>query len=301
MAAETTLPPAVDGALHRIDRRSGPLSYYVAGEGPPMLLIHSVNAAASAYEFKPVFERMVSRYRVFAVDLPGFGMSDRSKRTYDIRLYADAVLDMIDTIGEAAPAVPVHVLAISLGCEFAARAATEMPERFRSLAMVTPTGFDRNASQLRQAGATKEIPGLGAFLRVPLWRRPLFDLLIRRNSIRFFLRKTFGSEDVDPGLIDYAYATAHQPGAENAPYAFVSGALFSKDIRTIFEALTLPVWVGHGTKGDFRDFTEIGWTRSRSNWTVEAFETGALVHFEKPDKFHSSLDRFLARVEASST
>ena len=34
------------------------LSYYVAGAGAPMLLVHSINAAGSAYEVKPIFERL---------------------------------------------------------------------------------------------------------------------------------------------------------------------------------------------------------------------------------------------------
>ncbi len=81
--------------LTRRDARSGALperlSYYVAGNGPPLLLVHSINAAASAYEVRPIFERMVATNRVYAVDLPGFGFSDRSKREYTPRLYTDAI------------------------------------------------------------------------------------------------------------------------------------------------------------------------------------------------------------------
>ena len=235
------LPPAVDGTLKQLDNRAGPLKYYVAGQGTPILLLHSVNAAASVYEVKPLFDGLKSRYRTYAVDLPGFGMSDRSERTYDVRLFVDAVLDMLDVIasdtneepaGPDGPA-PVHVVALSLASEFAARAATEMPSRFRSLTMITPTGFSRGSANLRQAGATKEIPGLSAVLRFPLWRGPLYGLLVGRGSIRFFLEKTFGSKNINEGMFEYAYKTAQQPGADRAPYAFLSGRLFSKDIRTI--------------------------------------------------------------------
>ena len=288
-----SLPPAVDGTIERIERRAGPLSYYVAGEGPPLLLVHSINAAASAHEIKPLFDRFRTQFRTFAVDLPGFGLSDRSDRTYEVRLFVDAILDMLDTIGATVPDTPVDVVALSLSSEFAARAATEMPGRVRTLTMITPTGFSRGSSQLRQAGATREVPGLSSILQVPLWSGPLYRLLVSKRSIRYFLEKTYGSSNIDEGLFDYAYKTSHQPGAENAPYAFLSGRLFSKDIRTIYEALELPVYVAHGTKGDFKDFTEIGWTKARSNWTVESFDTGALVHFEKPDEFDAGFHRFI--------
>ena len=299
--AVTGLPPAVDGDRRETHARSGPLGYYVAGKGDPMLLLHSVNAAASAYEMKPIFERYCARYRTYLVDFPGFGISDRSDRRYDIRLFVDAVLDMLDIIETDAPGVAVHVAALSLGSEFAARASTEVPDRFRSLALITPTGFAKGAAALRAAGATKEVPGLSTILRVPLWRGPLFGLLVRKKSIRYFLERTYGSKAVDDDMVDYDYFAAHQPGAEHAPFAFLSGRLFSRDIRTIYEAVTTPVWVAHGTKGDFRDFSEIGWTSRRDNWSVDAFDTGALVHYERPEDFFAAYDRFLSGVEQTTS
>ncbi len=294
----SALPPAFDGALNRVNNRAGPMSYYTEGTGRPLLLLHSVNAAASAFEMKPLFEGLKTRFRAFAVDLPGFGLSDRSGRTYNVRLYVDAVLDMLDEIDPVAPKEPVDVVALSLSSEFAARAATEMPDRFRSLTLITPTGFSRGSDKLRRAGATREIPGLAGFLQVPLWRRSLFGLLVRKNTIRYFLRRTYGSDAVDEEMVDYDYLAAHQPGAENAPYAFLSGRLFSKDIRTIYEALELPVWVAHGTRGDFGDFTELGWTSDRPNWSTRAFDTGALVHFEQIDAFMAGFQQFLESVDA---
>ncbi len=71
------LPPALSGERRVIRGSAGPLSYYARGAGKPVLLIHSINAAASAYEMRPIYERIVDA-RVFAPDLPGFGFSDRS-------------------------------------------------------------------------------------------------------------------------------------------------------------------------------------------------------------------------------
>jgi pimeloyl-ACP methyl ester carboxylesterase len=57
---------------------AGRLSYYVSGHGPPLLLVHSINAAGSAYEVKPLYEHYARSRTVYALDLPGFGFSDRS-------------------------------------------------------------------------------------------------------------------------------------------------------------------------------------------------------------------------------
>ncbi|HEY8565959.1 MAG TPA: alpha/beta fold hydrolase [Beijerinckiaceae bacterium] len=289
------LPPALDGELRETEGRAGRLAYYVAGEGAPLLLIHSINAAGSAYEVKPIFERAVAGRRVYAVDLPGFGFSDRSPREYRMRLYVDAIHDMLDLIAEEAGGAPIDALAVSLSGEFLARAATERPGDLRSLALVTPTGFQKGSDRLRgPEGATLEVRGLYRSLQTPVLGQALFDLLASRRSIRFFLEKTYGSKQIDEDLLDYDYLTTHQPGARHAPFAFVSGRLFSRDIRTVYERLTLPVWMPHATRGDFQDFSNAGWLRDRPNWQVEPFPTGALVHFEEPDRLFDAYERFLA-------
>ena len=81
------LPNALTGQRVALSSSAGPLSYYRDGpqDAAPLLLIHSVNAAGSAYEMKPIYEHFRSRRAVYAPDLPGFGFSDRSDRAYDPR------------------------------------------------------------------------------------------------------------------------------------------------------------------------------------------------------------------------
>jgi pimeloyl-ACP methyl ester carboxylesterase len=291
------LPSALNGERHEIHARGGKLSYYVAGDGPPLLLVHSINAAASAYEAKPIFDRMLDERRVYALDLPGFGFSDRSDRTYDIALYVAALEDMLDVIAaDFGGRDAVDALGISLSSEFLARVTARAEDRFRTLTLITPTGFDaRSATSRGGPGETREIPGLYPVLRVPLWSRSLFNLLVSERGVRYFLRRTFGSDRIDEGLVRYDYITAHQPGARYAPLAFVSGRLFSKDIRSVYEKVFVPVWVPHGTRGDFNDFSGAGWLAGRSNWSMQAYATGALPHFEQPDRFIADFKRFLAR------
>jgi pimeloyl-ACP methyl ester carboxylesterase len=294
-SAQPSLPPPLDADMRELGGKAGPVAFYTAGEGAPLLLIHSINAAASAYEVKPVFDHMRATRRVYALDLPGYGLSDRSRRRYDIRLFTDAIHDALDSIALEHGDTPVDVMAVSLSCEFAARAATERPARFRTLTFVTPTGFNKSSASLRgRSGSTREVPGIYGFVNVPIWRQALYDLLVSRRSIAFFLRKTQGSRDIDPGLLDYDYLTTHQPGARHAPYAFVSGRLFSGDVRTLYEGLHLPIWVPHATKGDFADFTETRWAEKRANWRFQPFDAGALIYFQQREAFLKGFEEFLS-------
>ena len=297
MTATTELPLALDAERRDTGDGTDRLSYYVAGDGPPLLLIHSINAAGSAYEIKPIFDHFVASRRVYAPDLPGFGFSDRSRRDYTVALYVDALRSMLDEIAAESGEQAVDALALSLSSEFLARAALDEPSRFRTLALVTPTGFRKGSEKLRAAeGSTREIGWLKAFVNVPLWRRGLYRGLVRPGVIRFFLRKTWGSDDIDEGLAAYDDLTTHQPGAENAPLAFLSGSLFSRDIRNVYEALEMPVWLPHGTRGDFKDFSEANWAREKSNWQVQAWESGALPHFEQTEAFMDAYTGFLDSV-----
>jgi pimeloyl-ACP methyl ester carboxylesterase len=133
----------------------------------------------------------------------------------------------------------------------------------------------------------------------PLWSRPFFDLLNSRASQRYFLAKTFGSnEAIDEGLLEYDYLTAHQPGAQHAPYAFISGTLFSADINRVYDTLEQPVWLAHGVRGDFNDYSGTRRLAARPSWELRVFQTGGIPYFEQPDEFIAAYDAFLERARA---
>jgi len=72
---------ALNGLLQAIPSKTGGLIAYVTGQGSPLMLVHTVNAAASAAEVRTVFERMGQHRTVYAIDLPGFGNSERTEVT----------------------------------------------------------------------------------------------------------------------------------------------------------------------------------------------------------------------------
>lgn len=297
------LPPAVSGERKSLETGFGTLSFYVAGpdaaarqdpKQPPMLLVHCINAAGSAYEVKPFFEHYRATRTVYALDLPGFGFSARRQRLYTPRLMTDAILAMAEAIRGAHGDSAIDALALSLSSEFLARAAVEQPDWFRTLGLVSPTGFDRRAPRTGPKGSNRGMPAMRAIFADKPWSGGLFRLLTSRVSIRYFLEKTWGSKAIDEGMVDYDYLTTRQPGAEHAPFSFISGYLFSNDITRIYDALSGPVWMAHGVRGDFTDYTYKRAYEGRPNWHFDVFQTGALPHFERPDDVFDRYDAFRA-------
>lgn len=261
-----------------------------------VVLLHSVNAAASAHEMQPIFDALCTRYRVLAFDLPGFGRSDRPAVRYDIPLFTDAIDTMLDHAAEVADGLPLHAVGLSLTSEFLARAFLRAPERVRSLTFVTPTGFSKGSGRYTRAGGNREVPGFTWIFDRRPWSRPLFDLLTTKRSVRYFLRRTFGGDSVPDWLVEASWKTARPAGAEHAPFAFLSGRLFAADVRSLYDRIRLPVWVPHGTRGDFADFSETGWAEQAGNWRFEPYDAGALPHVEHPERFIAALTEFLERT-----
>lgn len=272
---------------------AGELSYYVddRSSGRPLVLIHSVNAAASAYEMHPLFEHYRRERPVFAPDLPGYGLSERSSGEYSPQIFEDAILALLTSEVDGT----ADVIALSLGCEFAARAALVKPERFNSLILMSPTGLDsRDTGRASQrVKGTETGDTLYKALTFPLWRRPLFDLITTRFSIKFFLGRSFVRSVPEP-FIDYAYATAHQPGAEHAPLAFLSGELFTPDVRAqVYEKVETPTLVIYD-RDPYVQFDGLSDLLDKNpSWQAERIEpTLGLPHFEKLTETTQALDSF---------
>lgn len=275
---------------------AGKLSLYSAapqgqvGGLPPLLLVHSINAAASAAELAPLFEHYREQRPVYALELPGFGFSDRSARAYTPRLMTDALHAALDIIQSENAGEAADVLAVSLSSEFAARAKCEAPQSIRRLALVSPTGFSGKKLRYGPADGTLGLTWLYRLLTWDCWRQGIFNTLTRPGVIRYFLKRTWGSENIDEPFWRYCLLTSRQPGAANAAFYFVSGFLFSTDINRLYEQLNGPVWVSMATRGDFTDYRARHTVEGKTNWQFCAVQGGALPFFEDLTTFTQQLD-----------
>jgi pimeloyl-ACP methyl ester carboxylesterase len=268
---------------------------------PPLLLIHSVNAAASAAEVRPLFEHYRRERVVVAMELPGYGFSERGDRMYTPRLMTDAIHVVLELLDSEYGPSPIDVLALSLSSEFAARAAMEAPQRIAHLALVSPTGLSRLKARRGEPGSTAYLPRLHAAVLWPRWSQGLFNLLTRPAVIGYFLRKTWGSPHIDAQLWAYCVRTAQEAGARFAPLCFLSMSMFSQDIHTVYESVQCPVWVSMATRGDFTDYRGLALLRTVQLWHAQKVPGGALPYFEDLNDFVSRLSPFWRETASDTT
>ena len=283
------LPDAVSAPRRVLEsRRAGRVSYYAdtQAQGRPLVLVHSINAAPSAFEMRPLFEHFRSQRPVFAPDLPGFGFSDRSARRYSPELYADALTDFLAEVVRE----PADVVAFSLGSEFAARAALALPAAVTSLVVLSPTGFSKRSLPSGDLSVR-----VHKALSLPYLSQGLFSLLTSRPSIRYFLGQAFVGQ-TPPEMVDYAYATAHQPGARYAPLYFLSGQLFTPNAaETLYAQLKLPALALYDRDPNITFDLLPDLIAHHANWRAERITpTSGIPHWEKTAETAAAMERFWA-------
>ena len=291
---KAALGPAVAGTRREMDSQAaGRLSYYYeAAEGRPLVLVHSINAAASAYEMKPLFEHYRGRRPVYALDLPGYGLSNHDRREYTPEVFASVIREFLETQVQQ----PADVVALSLSAEFAARVALERPDLIHSLALISPSGMTTGGSASRRAGQAGASQRLHEVFTAPLWGQALFDLIATRASIRYFLQRSFVGP-VPEELVDYDYLNSHQPGAEIVPLYFISGGLFTRNaIETLYTKVSAPALVIYDQDG-FTSFEGLArLMEACPNWRAQRIiPSKGLPHFERLEETAKALDEFWAR------
>lgn len=126
-------------------------------DGEAVVMIHGLGGWAE--NWRPLIPAIVeSGRRAVAVDLPGFGASERVKRARyfdpDEPFYAGFVFRTLDALGiERA-----HVAGHSFGASVAYMAAVTCPERVRSLTLIAPGGLGRD---LARSFRVLALPGVG--------------------------------------------------------------------------------------------------------------------------------------------
>lgn len=289
---------ALGGEAHFFDWKYGRIFYKTAGHdisGPPLVFIHGIGAGLSSFIWRKNFEDLSRDFRVYAIDLMGFGSSDKpAAAPYSADLYVELVTDFIREV----TGYPANIVASSLGASYAIRVADEHPELIRSMVLNAPTGADKQNTRPGMAGAA-----FYGLLQSPVLGTSFYNVMASERSIRDYAVKHlfYDYRRATNRLVANLYATSHQPGAQHAIAAFLAGYL-NTDPRAAFSRLNQPVLLVWG-KQDLTAPIEQAAVLLQGNARaqLEVFDYCRMMpEQEHPERFNSLVrNAFLARSAAA--
>jgi pimeloyl-ACP methyl ester carboxylesterase len=120
--------------IRSINTTAGSISTMDAGTGEPVVLIHGLGATKAS--FLPTIAALAPGYRTIALDLPGFGDSDKPVRgTYDASFFARSVVALLNAL----EIDRAHVVGNSMGGRVGIELGLEMSDRLGRLVLLAPS------------------------------------------------------------------------------------------------------------------------------------------------------------------
>jgi len=264
------------------------IRYWRLGAGPPVVLLHGLGN--SVLNWRHNVRALSNRYTVYAIDLPGHGLSDIPPVLYDLPTGARFLDAFADGVGiEAA-----HVIGNSMGGVLAIELALRFPKRVHSIVLIGSAGLGRRLSLLSLRIAT--LPILGEYVHRPNRRRlrALIDSML------------YDPSRMDPEDFEERFGYQSRKGIGRANLAILRygvnlwgqrSAIYRLDRISDIRSPVLLVW------GQHDPLFPLAHARAAHerlpNAKLELFEeAGHWPQYEHPDRFNRLVIDFLA-AEAS--
>lgn len=268
---------------HTVSIGAQEISYLESeGTGRPVIFVHGNSSSARTWQ--PLLEsEFGSRFRSLALDLPGHGQSAPASNHADYSLpgYA-AILTGFARNVEASDAV---VVGWSLGGHIALEAAPDMPDAAGWAIFGTPPVSD--AGQLPVAFLPNPVMNVG------------FTADVSRNDAEAYAA-SFTAPGSALALDDFVADILATDGAARAGLLASIGAGRFADELAIVGELPQPLAILHGAGEQLVSFDYLEQITVPTLWRGEIMiidGAGHALHLEKPHRFASLLEQFIADVD----
>ena len=222
--AGTMLPSDVPGRLLDVGGRR--VHVVERGEGPVLILVHGFGASTHDFE-EFVMEPLAKSHRVVAVDLFGFGWSERREDfAYGWPLWSEQIVGTMDALGIARASIVGH----SMGGAVAAVLAARHPARVERL-ILADAFYPPEPSEVSVVFRALRTPIVGE-----LALGALDDVSAPGFSAAHHAR---------------AQAWARIRGTRRAMLRYVRDPAKLEQLRTAYPAITTPTLVLHGSNDQF--------------------------------------------------
>lgn len=195
-------------------------------EKPNVVLVHGFASAIEAWT--PVIPALTRTHRVVALDLKGFGWTDRPEGDYSPDAQARLLLKLLDQRGIQKTALVAH----SWGSSVALAAVLAAPERFTKVALYDAWVYE------------EQLPTFFHWARADGVGEALFGLYYKQRADERMALAFFDKRFVTEHLVEDVDAALERPGTVAAALAAVRGQHYAEveaKYRTI-DKPTLLLW-----------------------------------------------------------
>jgi len=269
--------------------RYGKIAYTEAGTGKPVLFVHGIGAGSSSFEWHRNIDMLSKYYKVYAVDLLGFGKSDKPNMTYTAYLYCQLISDFIKDIIQK----PTNVIASSLSAAFSIMAANFYSELFEKLILICPSGiaetntsFNKNDNMLRLV------------LSCPIVGTSIYNFITSRRNCTKFLEKNifFDLNNLTDEIVNSYYYYSHYKNS-NGKYAIASfmSNYMNVNIEEAIQKVKSPIYVIWGKAAELSPISNLEIIKQlKPNIQYAIFsQTKLMPHIENPRQFNKICKEFL--------
>jgi pimeloyl-ACP methyl ester carboxylesterase len=188
-----------------------------------VLLVHGYGASSASW--LPVISMLAERFHVIALDLPGFGRSDKRAGDYSPAALADVLAAVLDEKRVAR----AHVLGHSWGSSVVLAFALRHRDRLDKLAVVSGWMYDE---QLYPLMRWTRAPGGDA----------LYAMFYRQNIGERMYLNFHDPSRLSQEVVDEVERSMYKPGALAAAVAAARGMRFAESEYHRIDAPTLVLW-----------------------------------------------------------
>jgi pimeloyl-ACP methyl ester carboxylesterase len=212
-------------------------------QNPPVLFLHGFGS--SLLQWQENLSPLSQFHTVYAVDLVGFGASEKADTAYKIGLWVDQIYDFWRTfIGR-----PVVLVGHSLGALVSLTAAVAYPDMVQNLVLLT---LPAARQELLNSSLQSFVGEIESFLISPIIIQPLFRLIRRPRVVRSILKAVYiDQERVTAELVDNFLQPGLDRGASRAFYRLSKARTqndFSAKTRDLLPQVNAPILLIWGEK-----------------------------------------------------
>lgn len=194
--------------------RFGKIRYLKKGTGAPLLLIHDLLAGSSLYEYKKLIDSLSKTNTIYAIDLLGYGLSDKPNMTYTNYLYLQLIHDFIkNVIGKK-----TNVVVSGDSAPITIMLAHNDPELLNKMILINP----QSIYQLNQI-PSKRTKILKLLIEFPVLGTFIYNLLTTREHFEktFVTDYFYNPAKADSEFIDSYLESSHNNNSASK-YSFAS-------------------------------------------------------------------------------